>query len=87
VTLIEAFIRNLGTCSRLLRKNGQVMNHKAESTDVSIRGGTLRNSKEVAVMTVERRGEQFSPNWVNRHWRNPPMGMEGDSLSWTARAG
>ncbi len=56
MTLIQAFVRNLGTCSKLLRENAQVLNHKAESTDASIRGGSPGSSEEAAVMAVERRG-------------------------------
>jgi len=56
VTLIQAFVRNLGTCSKMKRENVQAQKRKAESTNASIRGGPPRSSEEVAVIAVERRG-------------------------------
>ena len=38
------------------RENAQAQKRKAESTDASVRGGSLRRSDEAAVMAVEQRG-------------------------------
>lgn len=57
VKLVQAFMRNMGTCRFDVKGEIQVGSpHKNESTDAGHRGGTARSSVEGAVMAVEPRG-------------------------------
>jgi hypothetical protein len=54
--LLQAFVRNVGTCVSMLREKSKWRTHKGESTDARHRGGVTRSSDEVSVMEMERRG-------------------------------
>ncbi len=54
--MLQAFVRNVGTCVSMLRKKSKWRTHKDESTDARHRGGVTRSSVEVSVMEMERRG-------------------------------
>jgi len=57
MSLILAFVWNVGTCCMMLRENpisGGPM--KGESIDAYSRGGSSCSSEEVLVMRMERRG-------------------------------
>ena len=42
----QASVRNVGTCSLMLRENSKRKTREDESTDAEGRGGTARNSDE-----------------------------------------
>ena len=52
----QALVRNVGTCSLMLRENSKRKTRKDKSTDAENRGGTARISYEAPVMGVEQRG-------------------------------
>ena len=54
--MLQAFVRNVGTCVSMLREKFKWRTHKGESTDARHRGGVTRSSDEVSVMEMERRG-------------------------------
>ncbi len=54
--MLQAFVRNVGTCVSMLREKSKWKSHKGESTDARHRGGVTRSSDEVSVMGMERRG-------------------------------
>ncbi len=54
--MLQAFVRNVGTCVSMLREKPKWRTHKGESTDARHRGGPTRSSDEVSVMEMERRG-------------------------------
>ena len=54
--MLQAFVRNVGTCVSMLREKSKWRTHKGESTDARHRGGVTRSSDEVSVMGMERRG-------------------------------
>ena len=54
--MLQAFVRNVGTCVSMLREKSKWRTHKGESTDARHRGGVIRSSDEVSVMEMERRG-------------------------------
>ena len=57
VTLIQAFVRNVGTCRPDGKGETQAGGpREGESTDAGHRGGMTRSSGEVPVMGMERRG-------------------------------
>lgn len=57
VTLIQASIRNLGTCRSDVKGEIQAESlRKDESTDAEHRGGDARNRDEGPVMGLDRRG-------------------------------
>lgn len=57
VTLIQALVRNVGTCRPDAKGETQVeCNHKGESTEAGHRGGATRSRVEGAVMARDRRG-------------------------------
>lgn len=57
VTLIQALVRNLGTCRPDVKGEIQAEGlRKDESTDAGHRGGATRSSDEGPVMGLERRG-------------------------------
>jgi hypothetical protein len=47
VTLIQALVRNMGTCGPMVREKLEWRTHKSESTDAGHRGGITRSSEEV----------------------------------------
>jgi len=46
VTLIQAFVRNVGTCVSMLREKLKWRPHESESTDAGHRGGVACSSDE-----------------------------------------
>ena len=57
VTLLQAFMRNAGTCRPDAKGEIQVGGpYEGESTDAGHRGGAARSSGEGPVMGLERRG-------------------------------
>jgi hypothetical protein len=46
VTLIQAFVRNVGTCVSMLREKLKWRSHESESTDAGHRGGVACSSEE-----------------------------------------
>ena len=54
--MLQAFVRNVGTCVSMLREKSKWRPHKGESTDARRRGGLTRISYEVSIMEMERRG-------------------------------
>jgi hypothetical protein len=57
VTLIQALVRNSGTCRPDVKGESQVDSlHKGQSTDAGHRGGVIRSRGEGAVMEPDRRG-------------------------------
>ena len=73
VTLIQALVRNVGTCRPDVKGETQVRGpHKGESTNAGHRGGLTRSSVEVSVMEMERRGWIIWPNCLaNQRWEEP----------------
>jgi len=67
VSLIQASVRNVGTCRSDVKGEPQVGGpHKRESTDAEHRGGVTRSSDEGSVMELERRGDiVLLDPWVN----------------------
>ena len=68
VTLVQARMRNMGTCRPDVKGGIQVGGpHEDESTDAGHRGGAARSSDEGPVMGPERRGGVVQPrpgaNW------------------------
>ncbi|WP_150084412.1 hypothetical protein [Prosthecochloris aestuarii] len=55
VSVIRALILNCGNLRRRCQAKSTSPKGKAESSDVSSRGGIVRSSDEAAVMVVERR--------------------------------
>jgi len=53
VNVAQALVRNLGTCSSMLRENSKRKLRKDKSTEAKSRGGTACISDEAAVMAVE----------------------------------
>jgi len=57
VTLIQALVRNSGTCRLDVKGEAQVDSlHKGQSTDAGHRGGVIRSRDEGAVMALDQRG-------------------------------
>ena len=57
VTLIQALVRNVGTCRPDAKGEIQVRGpHEGESTDAGHRDGAVRSREEGSVMEMERRG-------------------------------
>lgn len=57
VTLIQALIRNLGTCRADVKGKNQVEGlHKMQSTEAAHRGGSACSREERIVMILDRRG-------------------------------
>lgn len=57
MTLIQALMRNVGTCRPDAKGDGRAGGpREPQSTDAGHRGGAARTSGEAAVMAVERRG-------------------------------
>ena len=74
VTLIQALIRNLGTCRADAKGDFQVDElHKKQSTDAAHRGGSARSRDECAEMALDRRGAVVWPcrtgNSQEEDWR------------------
>jgi hypothetical protein len=65
VTLIQALVRNVGTCVSMLREQLKWKPHQSLSTEARHRGGVARCSVEGSVMELERR------------WRHRPVLLEG----------
>lgn len=55
MSLIQALMRNVGTCWLNDKGRADTETGSCASTDVSQRGGAIRSSDEAAVMAVERR--------------------------------
>ena len=53
VNMAQALVRNLGTCSSMLRETSKQKTCKDKSTEAKSRGGTACISDEAAVMAVE----------------------------------
>ncbi len=57
MTLIQALVRNVGTCRPDAKGAAQVDSiHKGQSTDAGHRGGAVRIRVEGSVMESDRRG-------------------------------
>ena len=57
VTLIQALVRNVGTCRPAAKGEAQADSlRKSESTDAGHRGGVVRSRAEGSVMGLDRRG-------------------------------
>ena len=57
VTLIQALVRNSGTCRPDVKGDAQVESlHKGQRTDAGHRGGVARSRVEGSVMGLDRRG-------------------------------
>ena len=73
VTLVQARMRNMGTCRPDVKGGIQVGGpHEDESTDAGHRGGAARSSDEGPVMGPERRGGVI-PSYagINQRWEEP----------------
>ena len=46
--MVQASVRNVGTCSPMARENSKWKNHKEESTDAGRRGGMACSSDEAS---------------------------------------
>ena len=58
MTLIQALVRNVGTCRPDIKGESQVNSlREGESTDVGHRGGVARSRDEGPVMGLDRRGD------------------------------
>jgi hypothetical protein len=51
----QALLRNTGTCTAIISEKAQVTERRGRNSDVQYRGGTIRSSQEVVVMTTEQR--------------------------------
>jgi hypothetical protein len=57
VILIQALVRNVGTCRPDAKEEAQADSiRKGESTDAGHRGGVVRSRVESSVMGLDRRG-------------------------------
>jgi hypothetical protein len=66
--LVQALVRNVGTCRSDAKGDIQVGGpHEGESTEAGHRGGVTRFSEEGLVMGLEQRGDIV---WLYR-WVNP----------------
>lgn len=71
MSLIQALMRNVGTCWLNVKERGVAKTGNAASTEVSQRDGATRSSVEAAVIAVERRGCVIQPILtVNRKGRS-----------------
>ena len=73
VTLIQAFVWNVGTCRPDAKGETQMGGpHKGESTDAGHRGGAVRSREEGSVMELDRRGCVVRLYLqVNQEWEEP----------------
>ena len=85
VNLIQAFVRNVGTCRPDVKGETQGgSTPKGESTDAGHRDGPTRISVEVSVMGMERRGWVIRPGCsANQRWEEP--GAKAKPLKMAAR--
>ncbi len=66
--LIQALVRNVGTCRPDAKGEAQADSlREGESTDAGHRGGGVRSRAESSVMGLDRRNAVIRPN----HARNP----------------
>ncbi len=73
MTLVQALMRNMGTCRPDAKGDIQVGGpHEDESTEAGHRGGAARSSDEGPVMGLERRGGVI-PSYagINQPWEEP----------------
>ncbi len=71
VTLVQALVRNTGTCRPDVKGEAQVGSpHEGLSTDTGHRGGVARSRVESSVMGLDRRGGVVQP----RRDHNPARG-------------
>ena len=73
VTLIQALVRNVGTCRPDDKGETQVRGpHEGESTDAGHRGGAVRSREEGSVMELDRRDCVVQLYCgVNQKWEEP----------------
>ena len=73
VTLIQALVRNVGTCRPDDKGETQVRGpHEGESTDAGHRDGAARSREEGSVMELDRRGCVVQLYCgVNQEWEEP----------------
>lgn len=69
MNLIQALVRNLGTCRADVKGAIQVGSpHKNLSTEAAHRGGSACSSEEVSVMEMERRGWHVQNRFLVNSW-------------------
>ena len=73
VTLIQALVRNVGTCRPDVKGETQVRGpHKGESTDAGHRDGAVRSREEGSVMELDQRDCVVQLyRGVNQKWEEP----------------
>jgi hypothetical protein len=73
VTLIQALVRNVGTCRPDDKGETQVRGpHEGESTDAGHRDGAVRSREEGSVMELDRRDCVVQLyRGVNQKWEEP----------------
>jgi hypothetical protein len=74
MTLIQALVRNLGTCRSDAKGETQADSLcESQSTDVEHRDGDVRSRDEGSVMGLDRRGviirRYYVGNWKQEDWR------------------
>jgi hypothetical protein len=66
VNLIQALVRNVGTCRRSAKGDaqGEVI-FESQSTDMRHRDGAARSREESSVMELDRRGSVIRPDYAD----------------------
>lgn len=74
MTLIQALVRNLGTCRSDVKGEAQADSlRESQSTNAEHRDGDVRSRGEGSVMELDRRGviirRYCAGNWKQEDWR------------------